>query len=237
MSTSEGTNATTGIVQPSKRQLQASDNQLAKLLVKQNVAAEKIRDGVLAKIDEVIANGAWRVAFDGEGKPFEGLREYLAFRLAPVATLAALISRPVAERLLLLEDDKGKRVNTVRDVEAITGVSRGLLNEMNQQEKQRRNPRPNDGTTDTNDAGEQETEARIAAKKAVKRVPGTVKAVTDSIDEMTAEELVNVAYQFMAATTRIAEMYKVAGHGDFKAAIEVAREEAAKEAAKVAPAA
>ena len=223
MSVSEGTNATTGTVTLTKRQLQAADSQLAKLLVKSNDAAEKIRDAVLGKIDECISNGAWRVAFDAEGKPFETLKEYLTFRLAPVSTLAAMIARPVAERLLLLEDDKGKRINSVRDVESITGVSRGILNEMNKTAK--RAARPNDGTDSTNDSGEQESEQRIAAKRAVKRHAGAVEAVNDAVADMTAEELVKVALVASSLFARVAETFKVAGHGDFKTAFEAARKE------------
>jgi hypothetical protein len=226
MSTTEGTNATTGTVTMTKRQLVASDSQLAKLLVKSNVAAEKIRDAALAKVDEVIENGAWRVSFDAEGKPFENVKDYLTFRLAPVATLAALISRPIAQRLLLMETDKGKRVFTVRDVESTTGVSRGLLNEMNQVAK--RAARPNDGTDATTPSGEQESDERLSAKRAVKRLDGTSQAVLDAIQNMTREELVSCGSVALHLFGGIAEQFKLMKFGDdIRVDIKAARDAAA----------
>jgi hypothetical protein len=233
MSTTEGTNATTGIVVMTKRQLVASDNQLAKLLVKSNVQVEKIRDAALVKVDEVIENGAWRVAFDDEGKPFENVKDYLQFRLAPVAAMADLISRPIAKRLLLLENDKGKRVFSTREVEATTGVSRGVLNDYNQAAKGRE-PRPNDGTDSTDESGEQLSEDRIAAVRGLKTLARSSDVIIDKVDQFTAEELVSVALHVEPLLGKVGEMFKVAGHGDYDKAVEAAKVEAAKAAEKPA---
>jgi hypothetical protein len=236
MSVNEGTNSTTGMVAPSKRQLVAADNQLSKLLVKSNVAVEKIRDGVMTKIDEVIEIGAWRVSFDDEGKPFDDVKSYLQHRLAPVAALADLVARPVAQRLLLMENDKGKRLFSVREVSETTGVSRGVLNDINQAAKgETREPRPNDGTDSTDENGEPLSEDRIAAVRGIKSHDRGVKVLIDKIDQLTADEIVSVAMGSLSLVSKLSEMYSVAGFGDFKAAIEAAKAEA--KAAAEAPAA
>jgi hypothetical protein len=236
MSANEGTNATTGTVQPSKRQLVASDSQLVKLLVKQNVAAEKIRDAVMTKIDEVISNGAWRVSFNADGQPFNDVKEYLTDRLAPVATLAALIAIPVADRLLSLTNDKEKSLFTIREVSELTNVSRGKLDSLNEAagRKTKRAARPNDGSDETDDNGQPLSDERKAAVKAVKRVPGTVSAVLDTMADMTADERVSVASQVMSLVGKLVEQHKVSGNGDLVAAVKVAREAADKAADKSA---
>lgn len=233
MSTTEGTNPETGTVTLSKRQLVASDNRLVKLLDKSNTAVEKVRDGVMVGIDEVIENGAWRVAFDDEGKPFDDIKGYLQFRLAPVSALADLIARPVAKRLLLLENDKGKRMFSVREVADTTGVSRGVLNDINQAAKGRE-ARPNDGTDSTGDSGEQLSEDRIAAVRGLKGLARAADVIIDKVDQFTAEELVSVAVYVEPLLRKVGEMFKVAGHGDFDAAVSAAREAAKAEAEKPA---
>ena len=222
MSTTEDTNVGVALT---KRQLVAADTRLVKLLDKSNTAVEKVRDDVLAAIDEIIENGAWRVAFDAEGKPFDDVKSYLQFRLSAVSALADLIARPVAQRLLLMENDKGKRMFSVREVAETTGVSRGVLNDYNQAAKGRE-PRPNDGTTSTDESGEQLSEDRIAAVRGLKTLVRSCDVVIDKVAEFSAEELVSAGLHMQDTLVRVAEMFKVAGHGDFGEAVEAARKAA-----------
>lgn len=212
MSSTEGTNASTGVIEMTNRQRKALDNKLVKFLASAEVKQEVLIADALALIDDCLTNDVWKVAVNGEGNAYENGYSYILDRISAAPNFHKAISHPIAERLLALQDEKGKKVFSVRKVEEATGVSRGVLNEMNQASK--RAARPNDGTTETTETGEQESDERIAAKRAVKRLDGSMQAISDTVADMTADEMVTVCAILQATYLQVAEMHKVAGHGD-----------------------
>ena len=188
MSTSEGTNATTGTVELTARQRKALVSKLVKFCSKADKITGDLVVEALVLIDECIDGKVWTVAVNADGKPFENGYDFILETISAAPNFHKAIAQPIAERLLSVTDDKGKKAFTVRKIEAATGVSRGVLDRMNKAAKESRSPRPNDGTASTDSTGKQESEERIAAKRAIKRADGAVQAILDTVADMTVDE-------------------------------------------------
>ena len=218
MSTTEGTNAATGTVTLTDDQRKALDVKLVKFCASADRTQQTLNEkqqtlitDALTLIDECIENDVYKVVMKADGTAYADGYEYVLARVADAPNFHKAIAHPIAQRLLLLENDKGKRVNSVRKVADATGVSRGVLNEMNQAAK--RAARPNNGEDATTANGEQESAERIAAKKAVKRLDGTMNAINDAVADMTADEMVAVVKSLRATESIVTAQFKLLGKG------------------------
>ena len=233
MSESQGTNATTGTVELTDDQLRAMDTALVEFLATSDQTVEGLVTQGIALVDGCLDCNVYKVARDADGNPFADGPSYVLARIAAAPNFGKAIAYPIAQRLLLLTDEKDKRVFSVREVESATGVSRGVLNGMNQDAKQGgRKPRPNADTAE-----------RTAAKNAVKRLENTAQAVMDALQHMTSEEretvltklaeVVSVVTKYHALPT--ANVDQSGNDQSDDAADTNAADEAAKSASKPAP--
>lgn len=179
------TEGTDGAVELTDRQRKALDSKLVKFLASADKKTADLVTEALTLIDECIAGDVWTVALDAAGNPYADGYTYVLSRIEAAPNFHKSIAHPIAERLLGLVDEKGKKVFSVRKVEEATGVSRGKLNEMNQTAK--REARVNDGTSTEADEAKVD-EAAVAKKVATQTVAALVKA-DDAVQDMVEADI------------------------------------------------
>lgn len=203
MSTTEGTNPTTGTTNGAESEvidLKKLDTKLVGSFKSANLSLEKIAVLIVecqereVWLDENVTNSA--------GKPFKTWGAYLADRLGQYPLVNKALKGPMVAMLL----EAGV---SVRAAAKAADVSKSTASNINQERKGKRAARPNDGTEGTQDTEGLGTTAAQDAKKAATQAVNALKKVNDLVADMSGPDLERLVIALAESTGIVASMQEL----------------------------